>query len=138
MKRILSGICLTLLLLNSALAKDENTIDVEVLEKTNSSWNDMGLPEYPKGKPEISILKIVIPPGVEVPLHKHPMINAGVLLKGELTVVAEEGTTLHLKAGDPIVELVNQWHYGKNEGEEPAEIIVFYAGIEGQPLSIKK
>ncbi|HEB27117.1 MAG TPA: cupin domain-containing protein [Porticoccus sp.] len=138
MKRILYGMCFTLFLLSSASAKNENTIDVEVLTRTNSSWDGKTLPEYPKGRPEISILKIVVPPGAEVPLHKHLVINAGVLLKGELTVVTEGGMTLHLKAGDPIVELVNKWHYGKNEGEEPAEILIFYAGIEGQPLSIKR
>ena len=49
----------------------------------------------------------------------------------------EEGETLHLKAGDSIVEVVNTWHYGKNEGKDPAEIIVFYAGTPGTPITIK-
>ncbi len=140
MKNIIYGICLTFLLLSSASAKNTNTnvIEVEVLTKTISSWDGEDLPSYEKGKPEISILKIVIPPGAKLPLHKHPVINAGVLLSGKLTVVGEDNTTLHLKAGDTIVEVVNKWHYGKNEGNEPAEIIVFYAGIQGKPLSIKK
>ncbi len=73
-----------------------------------------------------------------MPLHKHPVINAGILLKGEPTLVTEGKETLHLKAGDPIVEVVNKWHYGKNEGNEPAEIIVFYAGIKDTPMTIKK
>jgi quercetin dioxygenase-like cupin family protein len=60
------------------------------------------------------------------------------LLKGELTVVTENNETLHLKAGDPIVEVVNKWHYGKNEGNEPAEIIVFYAGTRDTPITVKK
>jgi quercetin dioxygenase-like cupin family protein len=66
------------------------------------------------------------------------VINAGVLINGELTVVTEDGSTLHLKAGNTIVEVVKKWHYGKNEGNEPAEIIVFYAGIQGIPISIKE
>jgi quercetin dioxygenase-like cupin family protein len=61
-----------------------------------------------------------------------------VLLSGELTVVTKGGKTLHLKAGDPIVEVVNTWHYGKNESNKPAEIIVFYAGISDMPITIKK
>ena len=133
MKGIIYGICLTLLLLNSASAKKLNT-----MTKAIASWDGKELPDYPKGKPEVSILRITIPPGTELPLHKHPVINAGLLLHGELTVVAEDGATLHLKAGDTIVEVVNKWHYGKNEGNEPAEIIVFYAGIQGKPLSIKQ
>ncbi len=138
MKSIICGICLSFLPLCFAYAKDTNKIEVEVLTKTISSWDGEELPSYAKGKPEISILRIVIPAGTELPLHKHSMINAGVLLSGELTVVAEDDKTLHLKAGDTIVEVVNKWHYGRNEGNEPAEIIVFYAGIQGKPLSIKK
>ncbi len=66
------------------------------------------------------------------------MINAGVMLKGQLTEVTEAGKRLHLKAGDSIVEVVNTWHYGKNEGDEPAELIVFYAGVKGTPISVLK
>jgi len=138
MKSIIYGICLTLLLLNNASAKELNTVEVDELAKTIKSWDGNELPDYAKGKPEISILKIIIPPGTELPLHKHPVISAGVLLNGELTVVAEDGTSIHLKTGDTIVEVVNKWHYGKNEGNKPAELIVFYAGIQGKPLSIKQ
>ncbi|GBE00823.1 cupin domain protein [bacterium BMS3Bbin06] len=138
MKKLFCGICLTLLLSSNVLAQDVNTVKVEVLAKTSSSWDGGSLPDYPKGKPEITILRITIPPGVQLPLHKHPVINAGVLLKGELTVVTEDNKTLHLKAGDSIVEVVNKWHHGKNEGNKPAEIIVFYAGIRGAPITIKK
>jgi len=109
-----------------------------VLAKTSSSWDGRALPDYAKGIPEITILRITISPNVQLPLHKHPVINAGVLLKGELTVVTEDKKTLHLKAGDSMVEVVNKWHYGKNEGNEPAEIIVFYAGIRGTPITINK
>ena len=98
----------------------------------------MALPSYPKGKPEITILRIQIPPKVQLPLHEHPVINAGVLLKGELTVVTKEEDRLRLKAGDSIVEVVNKWHYGINEGNEYAEIIVFYAGVQGSRITIKK
>lgn len=91
-----------------------------------------------KGVPEITILKIKIPPKMRLPLHQHPVINAGVLLKGELTVVTEEKETLHLKAGDAIIEVVDKWHYGINEGTEPAEIIVFYAGTKDLPVTIKE
>lgn len=138
MKSIFFGLYLTFLLLSSASGKDVNSVEVDVLTKASSSWDGKDLPDYAKGKPEISILRIIIPPGARLPLHKHPVINAGVLLNGELIVVAEDNTTLHLKAGDSVVEVVNKWHYGKNEGNEPAEIIVFYAGIKGGPLSIKK
>lgn len=138
MKTIFFTICLTLLLSGNAWSKGVNAVEVKVLAKTSVSWDGTALPDYPKGQPEITILRIKIPPGVKLPLHKHTVINAGVLLNGELTVVTENGKTLHLKAGDPIVEVVNKWHYGKNDGNKPAVIIVFYAGELGRPITIKK
>jgi quercetin dioxygenase-like cupin family protein len=136
MRKLLYALCLILLLSGPVAADETKAIAVDVLSKTGSSWDGHDLPGYAAGKPEITILRIRIQPGAQLPLHKHPIINAGVLLKGELTVVTEEGKTLHLKAGDPIVEVVNTWHYGKNEGTAPAEIIVFYAGIKGTPITL--
>jgi quercetin dioxygenase-like cupin family protein len=138
MKKLFLGICLTLLLSGHVWAQDVNTVRVDALAKTSSSWDGGTLPDYARGKPEVTILRITIPPRVQLPLHKHPVINAGVLLKGELTVVTEDKKILHLKAGDAIVEVVNKWHYGRNDGNEPAELIVFYAGIRGRPITIYK
>ena len=138
MKKLLFGICLTLLLLSNVWAENVNDVVVDVLSKTSSSWDGKALPDYPAGKPEITILRIKIPAGVQLPLHKHPVINAGVLLSGELTVVTEDNKILYLKAGDSIIEVVNKWHYGKNEGNKPAEIIVFYAGILNKPITVKR
>ncbi|MGB5461102.1 MAG: cupin domain-containing protein, partial [Eudoraea sp.] len=106
--------------------------------KTTESWNGVPLPKYLDGNPEITILKMIIPPKTKLPLHKHPEINAGVVLKGELTVISETNDTLYFKAGEPIVELVNTWHFGRNDGTEPVEIIVFYAGVKGTPITILK
>ena len=138
MKKLLCGICFVLLFSSNVWAEDSEAIHVDVLTKTGLSWDGRRLPDYPNGSPEVTILRIELPPGVELPLHKHLVINAGVLLRGELTVVTEDNKTLHLKAGESIVEVVNTWHSGKNEGKEPAELIVFYAGTPGMPITIKK
>jgi len=121
----------------TACAGNISNIEVRQLAKSTTSWDGGVLPGYPEGQPEVTILRIKIPAGAKLETHYHPVINAGVLLAGELTVVAEDDKTLHLKAGDSIVELVNKKHYGKNEGAETAEIIVFYAGTEGKPITIK-
>tara|TARA_R110002051_G_scaffold245351_1_gene305114 strand:+ start:263 stop:691 length:429 start_codon:yes stop_codon:yes gene_type:complete len=107
------------------------------LIKTGLAWNGDSLPPYPTAKPEISILKITIPANSELPLHFHPVINAGVLLSGELFVIDEDGNELTMKAGDPIVEVVNKKHLGRNLGDEDAEIIVFYAGSKGMKITEK-
>ncbi|MEJ2697287.1 MAG: cupin domain-containing protein [Candidatus Sulfobium sp.] len=138
MKKLVFAICFVLILSSNVPAGHMDSVRVDTLAKTTSSWDGSRLPDYPEGTPEITILRIKIPPGVKLPLHKHPVINAGVLLSGELTVVTEDNKTLHLKAGDPIVEVVNKWHYGKNEGGKTAEILVFYAGTPDTPITIKK
>lgn len=110
--------------------------EVEELTKASLSWDGSALPAYPEGSPEVTILRITIPPHTALPMHHHPVINAGMLLEGELTVHTPDGRTLTLKKGDTLVELVNQPHYGRNNGDEPAVILVFYAGVQGKPITV--
>ncbi len=109
---------------------------VKELVKTTQSWDKEFLPAYPQGQPEITILRISIPAGTQLHTHSHPVINAGVLISGQLTVVTTDGKTLYLKAGDPIVEVVKTLHYGINQGKGPAEIVVFYAGVIDTPITV--
>ena len=95
------------------------------------------MPPYKAGQPEITILKITVQPNAELPWHTHPIINAGVMVKGKLTVVTQAGETRELLAGDAIVEVIGKIHRGINNGTEAAEIIVFYAGVIETPLTIK-
>ena len=111
---------------------------VQQLAKSTRSWSGELLPPYPTGQPEITILRIEVPPGARLEPHRHPVINAGILTKGELTVVTADGLTLQLKAGDSMVEVVNTLHYGFNPGADPAEIVVFYAGEQGGPVTVKE
>ena len=138
MKQVYVFIFTSALLLSSCKSSKISKIEVATLAETTISWNGNKLPEYPEGNSKITILKITIPPHSKLKAHKHLVINAGVLLKGELTVVDEHNNTLLLKAGDPIVELVNTWHYGENKSNKPAEIIVFYAGNEDLPITVIK
>lgn len=137
MKKLLLSALFSALLTGQAVANEKFAVKVEELAKSTSSWEDTPLPAYGKGEPEITILKITIPPGIQLPLHMHPVINAGVLTKGQLTVFTKgKKKKLEMKAGDSIVEIVNKWHYGRNEGDVPAEIIVFYAGTKDKAVTV--
>lgn len=119
----------------------ENTLGEVSSEKvieSSVSWNGDSLPNYPEGTPKVTVLRITIPPHAKLDMHKHPIINVGVLIKGSLTVNSEDGEVNTINAGDGIVELVNKYHFGENTGDTPAELIVFYAGDETSPLSINK
>lgn len=138
MKKEMYYILSVFLLAGCASPKYANDVISIQLVKSSESWNGRPLPAYKSGTPEITILRIIIPPKQTLPMHTHPVINAGVLLKGQLTVITESGQVLRLKKDDPIIEVVDTWHYGKNEGDEPTEILVFYAGIIGESITSKK
>lgn len=122
--------------LSMAWAHDPGgSLKVTVLAKSIDAWDGKPLPAYPKGQPEITILRIVIPTGEKTPLHLHTVINAGVLLRGELDVHMESGQTKRLKAGDSLIEVVEKPHWGVNNGQGDAEIIVFYAGVKGEKVT---
>jgi len=112
--------------------------DVEVLTQTTTSWDGSPLPEYPEGTPEVTVARIRIPPDTTLEMHTHPVISAGLLLSGELTLVTDTGDTTRLGPGDSATEVVSQWHYGKNEGPATAELVVFYAGVVDVPNTIKQ
>lgn len=118
-------------------AVETEQVKIEELAKTTKSWDGSTLPAYNSGQPEITILKITVQPNVALPWHTHPVINAGVITKGQLTVITKDGEELELSAGDTIVEVVGKIHRGINKGTEPAEILVFYAGIAKTPLTVK-
>lgn len=107
-----------------------------VLADTSVSWDDEPLPLYPEGQPHVTVMDIEVPVGARLAMHYHPMINAGVVMQGTLTVVAANGQRRHFHKGEAIVEIVDKPHYGINEGSEPVRLIMFYAGTEHQPLSL--
>ena len=84
----------------------------------------------------MSVLRISIPAGALLPWHRHPVINTGVLLSGRLRVIADNGRSIELKAGDGLIEVVNRSHRGISLGPDPAVIVVVYAGAAGLPLSV--
>lgn len=122
---------------NDKVPAARNGVTVTRTIESASSWDGAPLPRYPAGTPLVTILRYTVAPHARLPLHRHPVINAGAVLRGELTVVAEDGRERTFRAGEGIVEMVGTLHYGENRGDEPIELVMFYAGSEGLPLSEK-
>jgi hypothetical protein len=55
------------------------------------------LPKYLAGTPKISVMKFTIPPKTKMKWHKYLVINSGIIIKGELTVVDDDNSSLELK-----------------------------------------
>ncbi|MEK1942112.1 MAG: cupin domain-containing protein [Pseudomonas sp.] len=110
-------------------------IQSEVLMKSTASWDGTPYTTYPRGRPELTVVKIKIPPHSVLNWHTHPIPNAAYMLAGELTVETRKpGQKRVIKQGDTLAETVGIIHRGVT-GEQPAELIVFYAGVPMTPLT---
>lgn len=110
-------------------------IERKVLLQSSASWDNTPYIAYPNTAPELSLLKLKIPANTALDWHTHPIPNAAYILAGELTVESKDsGQVRRFKQGDAVAEMVNITHRGKT-GDKPVELIVFYAGSQGIPLS---
>ena len=109
---------------------------IELL-RTSQSWNEMDLPNYPQGKPELVAVKYIIPPGKKLGWHHHVAMNHGVLVQGELTINSLDGKTTVLRAGDVVVEMVDAIHHGENNGTEPVVLYMFYLSQKDMTLTVQ-
>jgi len=110
-------------------------VQVTPLLKTTESWDGTPI-VYPSGQAEVTSLIVELAPGAETGWHEHPVPNFGFMLEGELEVTLVDGRTRLLKAGDALAEVVNVRHNGRNVGDGPVRIVVFYAGAVDVPLTI--
>ena len=127
---------LVLLSLTFSCKRPAQQVETTELVRTSQSWDGADLPDYPQGKPEIVGMKYVIPAGQRLGMHHHPTLNFGILVAGELTIVAEDGTTYTVHEGETVVEMVGTVHHGENRGTKPVILYMFYLSQKGQPLSV--
>ncbi|GLK89896.1 cupin domain-containing protein [Pseudomonas turukhanskensis] len=113
------------------------TIESQTLLKTTASWDGTPYTTYPRGTPELTLIKLYIPAHTVLDWHTHPIPNAAYMLSGELTVeTRKQGHKRTLKEGDALAETVGILHRGTT-GAQPAVLLVFYAGVPMLPLSEK-
>ncbi|MBQ4434379.1 MAG: cupin domain-containing protein [Bacteroidales bacterium] len=111
-------------------------VETTELIRTSQSWDGAELPDYPQGRPELVVKKYVFPAGQKLAWHHHPVMNYGVLVQGELTIIAKDGTEKVVHAGEAVVEMVGTVHHGENRGTQPAILYMCYVSQEGLPLSV--
>ena len=107
------------------------------LIRTSQSWDGMELPDYLHGRPEIVAIKYDVPAGEKLGWHHHPVMNFGILVQGELTIVSEDGSEKVVHEGEAVVEMVGTVHHGENRGTKPVILYMFYLSQPGLPLSVQ-
>lgn len=107
----------------------------EELVSSGSAWNGKAYGKYPEGKPHLTVMKMHFEANTTLPWHTHPMPNVAYIISGSLTIEDKEtGTSHKFKAGEAFNESVDDVHRGFTT-DEPVEVIIVYAGVEGQELS---
>lgn len=84
-----------------------------------------GQPIVVPSNPEVIVSTYEIPVGTALPFHKHPFQRYAYVLAGDLSVVNRDtDETYNYKAGDFIVEVLDQWHMGRNDGKTRVKLLV--------------
>ena len=107
------------------------------LIRTSQSWDGVELPDYLQGRPELVAVKYVFPVGQKLGWHHHPVMNYGVLVQGELTIIGQDGKEKVVHEGEAVVEMVNTIHHGENRGTKPVILYMFYLSQDSLPLAVQ-
>ena len=113
------------------------TVKSEELIRTSQSWDGVELPDYLQGRPELVAVKYVCPAGQKLGWHHHPVMNYGVLVQGELTIIGQDGKEKVVHEGEAVVEMVNTIHHGENRGTKPVILYMFYLSQKDLPLAVQ-
>lgn len=110
-------------------------VEQEVIVATGQAW-DGSTWDYPPAAPQVTLLRLQVPPNTTLGWHQHPMLNVAYVVRGAITVERQhDSLQRHFSAGSAIAEMMNVTHRG-HTGADGAELLIFYAGAPGMPLSI--
>jgi hypothetical protein len=65
---------------------DQPGVRTETLLRSSASWDGEAYKSYLTAQPELSIVKITLPPHAKLEWHSHPMPSAAYIVAGELTL----------------------------------------------------
>lgn len=134
------GAAVSLASCNQAQPQKDNPAQQVVsteLIRTSQSWDGVELPDYLQGRPELVAVKYVFPAGQKLGWHHHPVMNYGILVQGELTIIGQDGKEKVVHEGEAVVEMVNTIHHGENRGTKPVILYMFYLSHDGMQLAVQ-
>ena len=84
--------------------------------------------EYANGSQAVTMGKVTIQPGCEIPPHTHPVDDAMIILAGKGGLYTEEGV-VPIEAGCHLWAPANSRHGVKNTGDEPLVLIYTWPAV---------
>lgn len=137
MKKITFGILFSIIC-TLANAQYKSGITVETLLKTDTTSIGQKIAYPVCANSEVTIAKVIIPPGKSTGWHKHLIPVFAYIQQGTLTVEIEGKNNLNFQPNSTFAEVTNTMHNGTNHGNEDVIIIAFYMGEKGKALSTFK
>ena len=137
---VIGGIVAGITACDKANAQDGDSAPKVVsteLIRTSQSWDGVELPDYLKGRPELVAVKYEFPAGQKLGWHHHPVMNYGILVQGELTIIGLDGKEKTVHEGEAVVEMVNTIHHGENRGTKPVILYMFYLSQKDSLLAVQ-
>ena len=127
MKPMLALVGLTLGALSSYPANGGDPAkDVVVKPVLSTSVTSSGQPiVLPSKDPTVIVSVYEIAKRATLPEHKHMYPRYGYVLAGEICITnTDTGKSTAYKAGDFIIEAIDQWHHAENIGNEPVKLLI--------------
>jgi quercetin dioxygenase-like cupin family protein len=134
---LLLTVSLALLGNPAASSGDYDGLKVSPIKKTTTTTNGRKIAYPQTDSPEVTVVTVDISPNTETGWHVHSIPVYAYVLAGELIVHFEDGKQHIFREGDAIIEVVNTPHNGRNHGNVPVKLVVFYTGVEGRPNTEK-
>ena len=136
MRRLILTTSVLALLGSASWAADAPKVAVTPVLTTTTTAS--GQPITVPAHPQVIVSTYDIPVGASLPFHKHPFQRYAYVMAGDLTVMNRDtNETYRYKTGDFIVEVLDQWHMGRNEGKKPVKLLVIDQVEPGKPNVIQ-
>lgn len=130
----LAALALALLAAQPALAQPTQTL----VAKLDSTLGGQPI-VAPGGGLRVTVSEALIPVGGRLPQHKHPYLRIGHVLSGRLKVTNHvTGAVVEIKAGEWVVDPIDQWHEGEAMGDQPVRLLLIDQAPPGAVVTVPR
>ena len=135
-RSVLTGFVLFLLGVSIASAQERPNVTVRPLLSTQVTATGQPI-VLPQRDVQLIVSEFEIAPGATMPVHRHPFPRYAIVMEGTLRV-ARPGRqdVFEYVAGDVVVEMVGELHFGTNTGTTAVRLIVIDQVIAGSPHTV--
>ncbi len=128
------GLALAAMPLGNASALEPVTVTPLWTKTETASGQPITLPQK---NVQVVVSIFDIAPAATLPVHKHPFARYAMVQAGTLEVTnVETGKSTTYRAGDFIVEMIDQWHRARNAGDDAVKLLVIDQVEDGVPNTL--